>query len=226
MTLYYLEILKWFALIPRSHRHPSHPARAIWQPFTYIFLHDPRSLFHIAHQHAHVVDVRPRPRTQLGKGAACLNSFSSAESALLLAVEQCVKAVPYLFFGRQLSITPTIGASGAIFGILMANAVLFPDRKIWLIPLPISIRMRPYVAAQGRHRVFLHARQRRRQRRNTSAISAACSSPTSTSVAALSSTASATPSVIGNTSATKSASRSTSTNTNKTYPAAPDNWVN
>ena len=31
----------------------------------------------------------------------------------------------------------------------MANAVLFPDRKIWLIPLPISIPMRPYVAVMG-----------------------------------------------------------------------------
>src|SRR5881396_1740410 len=35
------------------------------------------------------------------------------------------------------------------FGILMANAVLFPDRRIWLIPLPVTIPMRPYVAVMG-----------------------------------------------------------------------------
>ena len=64
-------------------------------------------------------------------------------------IELIVKSIPFLFFGRELSLTPTIGASGAIFGILMANAVLFPDRKIWLIPLPISIPMRPYVAVMG-----------------------------------------------------------------------------
>jgi membrane associated rhomboid family serine protease len=44
---------------------------------------------------------------------------------------------------------PTIGASGAIFGILMANAILFPDRRIWLFPLPVTIPMRPYVAVMG-----------------------------------------------------------------------------
>src|SRR5882762_4876295 len=54
-----------------------------------------------------------------------------------------------VFFGSMFSVTPTIGASGAIFGILMANAVLFPDRRIWLIPLPITIPMRPYVAVMG-----------------------------------------------------------------------------
>ena len=37
--------------------------------------------------------------------------------------------------------TPTIGASGAIFGILMANAVLFPDRTIlWGFLIPIQMK--------------------------------------------------------------------------------------
>jgi membrane associated rhomboid family serine protease len=63
-------------------------------------------------------------------------------------IELLVKTIP-VFFGSLPSVTPTIGASGAIFGILMANAVLFPDRRIWLIPLPITIPMRPYVAVMG-----------------------------------------------------------------------------
>ena len=63
-------------------------------------------------------------------------------------IEVIVKTIP-VFFGAEPSQIPTIGASGAIFGILMANAVLFPDRRIWLIPLPITIPMRPYVAVMG-----------------------------------------------------------------------------
>jgi membrane associated rhomboid family serine protease len=42
--------------------------------------------------------------------------------------------------------TPTIGASGAIYGVLLAAAILFPDRQIWLIPFPVQIPMRIYVA--------------------------------------------------------------------------------
>src|SRR5713101_557051 len=59
-----------------------------------------------------------------------------------------VKTIP-IFWGSAPSVTPTIGASGAIFGILIANAILFPDRQIWLIPFPITIAMRPYVAVMG-----------------------------------------------------------------------------
>jgi membrane associated rhomboid family serine protease len=63
-------------------------------------------------------------------------------------IEVIVKTIPVLF-GRPPSDVPTIGASGAIFGILIANAVLFPDRRIWLIPFPVMIPMRPYVAVMA-----------------------------------------------------------------------------
>jgi membrane associated rhomboid family serine protease len=63
-------------------------------------------------------------------------------------IELLVKTIPMLF-GRPPSDIPTIGASGAIFGILVANAILFPDRQIWLFPLPVNIAMRPYVVAMG-----------------------------------------------------------------------------
>ena len=40
---------------------------------------------------------------------------------------------------------PTIGASGAIFGILMACAILFPDRRVYLLPFPVAMSMRTVV---------------------------------------------------------------------------------
>ena len=40
---------------------------------------------------------------------------------------------------------PTIGASGAIYAVLLASAIMFPDRKIWLIPFPVTIPMKIYV---------------------------------------------------------------------------------
>jgi membrane associated rhomboid family serine protease len=44
---------------------------------------------------------------------------------------------------------PTIGASGAIFGVLMAAALVFPDRQIWWFPFPLVLPMRVYVFIMG-----------------------------------------------------------------------------
>jgi len=51
--------------------------------------------------------------------------------------------------GRGTSIIPTIGASGAIFGVLLAAAIIFPERRVWILPLPISIPMRVYALIMG-----------------------------------------------------------------------------
>jgi membrane associated rhomboid family serine protease len=45
----------------------------------------------------------------------------------------------HLIFNMSSSI-PVVGASGAIFGILIAFAMLFPDRLVILFPFPIPIR--------------------------------------------------------------------------------------
>jgi membrane associated rhomboid family serine protease len=55
-----------------------------------------------------------------------------------------VNTVP-LFWGQRPSDVPTIGASGAIFGILLACAILFPDRQVIMFPIPIKMTMRTFV---------------------------------------------------------------------------------
>jgi membrane associated rhomboid family serine protease len=56
-----------------------------------------------------------------------------------------VRTVPMLW-GKPAYDIPTIGASGAIFGILIACAVLFPDRRAYLFPIPVAIKMKWIVA--------------------------------------------------------------------------------
>ena len=43
------------------------------------------------------------------------------------------------------SMVATIGASGAIYGILMAMAVLYPDRRVYLLLPPVELPMRVFV---------------------------------------------------------------------------------
>lgn len=44
---------------------------------------------------------------------------------------------------------PTVGASGAILGILMAFGMVFGDREIFMFPLPISFKAKYFVAIYG-----------------------------------------------------------------------------
>jgi membrane associated rhomboid family serine protease len=50
---------------------------------------------------------------------------------------------------------PTIGASGAIYGVLIAAGIMFPDRQVWLIPFPIMIPMKLLVAGSIAIEFFL-----------------------------------------------------------------------
>jgi membrane associated rhomboid family serine protease len=130
-------ITQVFGLIPDAIIH----GLRIWQPFTYIFLHG--GLFHLLINML-MLWMFGRELEQIWGKRKFLNYFFLCGVGAGL-IEVAVKMIPVLF-GKEGSLVPTIGASGAIFGILIANAILFPDRRIWLIPLPVTIPMRPYVA--------------------------------------------------------------------------------
>lgn len=51
--------------------------------------------------------------------------------------------------GNGPSRVPTIGASGAIFGVLLAAAMLFPHQRVLLFPFPVAISMRVFVLVMG-----------------------------------------------------------------------------
>ena len=68
-------------------------------------------------------------------------------------------------FAQQLQHSIIIGASGAIYGLLLAYAIYFPDRPIYMyfvFPIPAKMLRRDH----GRDRVLLVARRsgRRRER--------------------------------------------------------------
>jgi membrane associated rhomboid family serine protease len=120
------------------------PGLRIWQPFTYIFLHG--GLWHLLINMLMLWMFGRELELVWGKKRFLNYFFLCGVGAGL--IEVIVKFIP-LLWGHQPSDVPTIGASGAIFGILIANAILFPDREIWLFPLPIMIPMRPFVAVMA-----------------------------------------------------------------------------
>ena len=60
-------------------------------------------------------------------------------------------------FRRYISIlyAPTVGASGAIFGLLLAFAMLFPNTELMLIFLPIPIKAKYFIPIMMALELFL-----------------------------------------------------------------------
>lgn len=53
------------------------------------------------------------------------------------------------------TIVPTVGASGGVFGLLLAFAVLFPNQKILLLIPPVPIKAKYFVIGYGALELFL-----------------------------------------------------------------------
>ena len=55
--------------------------------------------------------------------------------------------------------TPTIGASGAVFGLLLAFGMLFPNTQLMLLFPPIPIRAKYFVIGYGLIELYLGVMQ-------------------------------------------------------------------
>ena len=55
--------------------------------------------------------------------------------------------------------TPTVGASGAVFGILLAFGVLFPNTQLMLLLPPIPIKAKYFVLIYGGIELFMAVTQ-------------------------------------------------------------------
>ena len=80
-----------------------------------------------------------------GLGAAALHTGVEALQAQAMindVAEGSRKAVESYM---QLKMTPTVGASGAIYGILLGYAMLFPDSRLTLIFPPVTLKAKTMV---------------------------------------------------------------------------------
>ncbi len=56
-------------------------------------------------------------------------------------------------------VTPTVGASGAVFGILLAFGMLFPNTPLFIIPIPVPIKAKWMVIGYGALELYLGVTQ-------------------------------------------------------------------
>lgn len=57
--------------------------------------------------------------------------------------------------GEYLNMMTTVGASGAIYGILLAFGVLFPNSEMFVFPLPFPIKAKYFVIGYAALEIFL-----------------------------------------------------------------------
>jgi len=143
IVIYFLGFLAWqlgpafeskywlFALTPKA----IVSNWAIWQLGTYMFLHDPHGLTHILFNMLTLYWFGPDLERTWG-----LQRFLKYYMVCGIGAGICVFLVACISGGDAM-FTRTLGASGAILGVILAYGLLFPDRVIlFFFVIPMKVR--------------------------------------------------------------------------------------
>jgi membrane associated rhomboid family serine protease len=117
-----------------------------WQLLTYGFLHDLNSLQHILFN-----------MFGLWMFGRDLERLMGAQRFLTYYLTCVVGAgiVQLIVAAMQGASYPTIGASGGVFGILLAYAMAFPNRTVMLLFPPIPMKAKYFVLGYGILELYL-----------------------------------------------------------------------
>jgi membrane associated rhomboid family serine protease len=125
VTLLVPEIITRLGLVPAA----VFGELAIWQPFTYMFLHSPGGFGHILINMLSLWMFGTDLERTWGTRFFLKYYFVTGLGAALTSLVWSISPLPG---ADSLYYTATIGASGAIYGILLAYALYFPHRQIYL----------------------------------------------------------------------------------------------
>jgi membrane associated rhomboid family serine protease len=122
----------------------------IWRYLTFQFLHAPNTLWHIGLNMLGLY-ILGTPLEQFWGTRRFLRFYLSCGAVAGLA---------YVILGAIFSIPPSyplIGASGGVYGILLACAVLFPHMKLILVLFSVPIRLAAVIIFGGMILLTLHS---------------------------------------------------------------------
>lgn len=90
--------------------------------------------------------------------AALKSAYSVDRINMALLNEILQPGNQYYAIGRAL-IRPTVGASGAVYGVLLAFGMLFPNTPLFIIPIPFPIKAKWLVIGFGALELYLGVTQ-------------------------------------------------------------------
>ncbi len=118
---------------------------AIWQLVTYSFFHI--GLFHILFNMLTLWMFGATLESEWGTRQFTEFYFFCVVGAALVTVAVAYAGlIPALSFMGISPITATVGASGGIFGVMLAFAILHGDQEFMMFPLPFTIKAKYLVA--------------------------------------------------------------------------------
>lgn len=116
----------------------------VWQPFTYLFLHG--GFTHILFNMLALWMFGTELERLWGSAFFLRYYFVTGVGA---GVTMLIASLIPSVFGEGMYVTPTIGASGAVYGLLMAFAIYYPTRPLFMFPFPIPIPAKYFVLIIG-----------------------------------------------------------------------------
>jgi membrane associated rhomboid family serine protease len=126
---------QWFAVYyPGSDNFK--PAQLI----TYMFMHDTRSLNHLFFNMLGLVMFGPAVEYSWGPKQFLFYYLAAGFGALALHFGVQCYQINFMDYPPEIGDIPMVGASGAIFGVLIAYGIMFPNNEIRLLFPPVPIR--------------------------------------------------------------------------------------
>lgn len=157
-----IDLIEWGGLhFPGTH------AFHWFQPLTYMFLHDTRSIGHLffnmfaVFMFGRVLEATWGPRRFLvfylitGVGAALVQELTWLYQIQDLAAQNGISVMRQIALDPGVAMLVTIGASGAVFGVLLAFGMLFPNAPLYVMFVPIPIKAKYFVIIYGLIELFM-----------------------------------------------------------------------
>ncbi|MFT4178954.1 MAG: rhomboid family intramembrane serine protease [Thermomonas sp.] len=115
-----------------------------WQLLTYGFLHDPAGIAHIAFNMLALVMFGAPLEYAWGS-----RRFLTYYLTCVVGAGICQLLLTSWMVMQDGQIGSTIGASGGVFGLLLAYGMMFPNRRVMLLFPPIPMKARTLVIVYG-----------------------------------------------------------------------------